>query len=484
MPDGQVTTQEQSRTALKNWLLGSLPVSDVERILGDQNLYTYYSQLLAAYVASGQLDIQTLLQTAPSSETQAATSGLSEAQSNLSNWLLKQYKDQYLPWQIANEGLTEDEANILYGELRDELFPKVPQTQDEKLAWYQKNIGQAPPYTLDKSGNMTVDWSAIDSVIATKGAQPTPVTQTKQYRDFAGWRESQLSEQDKLVSQQQESQARQKLIQAAQVASDYGIPQLAIQGLAPEMADQWMQAQWQTQMARSEQWQKQEAQRRADITTAQTEAESRRIAAQQEQQRQSEIQRVGARLQERLLPMPDTTQSYQEAVSKLVSPAMRQFYKGKESEIFAGAGMEDAMLQWWKMLNEPVVEEAEFQISHLGGYGVSAAGVAEEFGIPYGAAVSTAQRYLADPTATEFATLPEGGRTALEQAVAGARADEEQAQQISSGISRAQELARQPNPWEKYLGGRDWFTEFFTTPRAFRTGGYTQRSLAPSIRRY
>jgi len=510
MPDGQDAGTERGLRAFENWLRMSLPEDQVQRILTGKTfdlstgqvygqLYNYYAQLFANHVAAGRINPQDLLQPeATTAEQQAAASKLTQSQAELSNWLLKQYKDKYLPWRIANEGLTEEEADILYGELRDELFPKIPQTQEEKLAWYTKNIGQAPPYGFDESGNIAVDWSAIDSTIAAKGVQPTPVTQTRQYRDFTGWRENQLGAAEKQALQVEETQARQKLLQASQIASDYGISQSAIQGLAPDMADQWMQAQFETYQAQSKQWQEQEARRREDTLIAMREAESRRIEAQQTARQQGEIQRqveaIQKRLEGQLLPMLDFEKPYGEAVSGLVSPAMRQFYKGKAGEVFAGAGMEEAMTEWWKTLNAPAIEQARLDLQTVGGQLTSptsfleTAGLQSEFGLSPTAAMETATRYLLNPGAPEFATLPTGGRAALEAATGAARgilAEEEVEPMVSTGIVRkAREAAAQPSPWESYLTGKDWFREFFGTPRAYRPGGYAQRGLAPSIRRF
>ena len=491
MPDGQEAAKERGQRAFVAWLRTSLPEDQVQKILTSGTLYNGYAQIFADYVASGQITqeaIQTLLQTAATTpETAAVSSKLTQAQAELSNWMLGEYKSKYLPWQITNQGLTEDEADVLYSELRDSLFPKIPQTQEEKLAWYQKTIGQAPPYKLDTSGNMTVDWSAIDSVLAAKGAQPYPVTQTKQYRDFTSWREGQLSGYEKQLSKYQEGLAKEKLIQASQIASDYGIPQSAIQGLAPDMADQWMQAQWQTQMARSKQEQEQQTKYQADLTTARMEAESRRIAAQQEAHRQQEIQRIDQRTQEKLLPMPDTETQYSEAVKGLVSPAMQQFYKGQYGSTYQAAGMEEAMLQWWKILNSPIIEEGEAMKAAIGrpdalGY-ADTTGLQEQFGISGREAYGAVERYAYNPNAPEFETLPTGGREVLAGTLAAGAVEAEGGggEDYAGALAR---LQKQSSPWENYLTRKDWFTEFLSTPRAYRPGGYTRRSLAPSIRRF
>lgn len=487
MPDGQEAAKERGQRAFLAWLRTSLSEEQVQKILSSGTLYNGYVQIFSDYVASGQIDPNVLLQTTGTeAETKAITEELTQSQAELSNWLLKQYKEKYLPWRITNEGLTEEEGDILYSELRDQLFPKVPQTQEEKAKWFREQYGQALPYNIDVSGATTIDWQAVDAALEAEGVKPKPVSQTQQYRDFVRFRESQLSGYEKNLLKRQESLAKQKLLDAAGVARDYGIPQSAIQSLAPEMADQWMQAQFQTHLARSEQWQEQEQKRQTDLTTTRMEAESRRIAAQQEAYRQQEAARIDQRTQERLLPMPDIEGQYEEVVEGFVSPAQKKFFSGKVGEFFRG-NLEEATIQWWKMLNEPIIQEGEAMKAAIGrpdalGY-VDTTGLQEQFGISKGEAYRAAERYAYNPTAFEFETLPTGGREALAGTLAEARTKAEGAGDEEDYTGALARLRRQPSPWEGYLSSKDWYREFITTPRAYRPGGYTQRSLAPSIRR-
>jgi hypothetical protein len=459
MPDGEGRTPEQERgeQVFQAWLRTQYTPEEVERINSDPSLSWQLRAALAQLINSGVVDAQALLE---QSGGQPAPQAVPQT-NPLNDWFLKEAWTKYLPEEVKSGRLTQREAEDLYARTVAELYPPIPQTPEEMEAYYREKTGKLVPLT--SSGEK--DWIAVQALIAAdKNLQPKSIYETGLYKDYDTWRNKAISTYEKEVAKYQER-------------------------LADEAARrQWEQAQFQTHLAtttaQQEELNKQYEARKQAILGAQM---AQAQAAEQENiaRRYADIDQW---IKDNLLPLPSADVAYQEAIGGLVSPAMQSFFRGKKGRVyqeFVEGAREDPLITWWRELNRPIFERAEEMRKAVGvGVPITTAPL-EALGVSREAALGTIGRFIQQPTSEEFRGLPLESLNALRAATGQSQLSERGT--AGEGISYWMEpepYEPPPNPWETYLGKRDWFKEFYSTPRQFRPGGYTQRKLAPMLRRF
>jgi len=174
--------------------------------------------------------------------------------------------------------------------------------------------------------------------------------------------------------------------------------------------------------------------------------------------------------QARREPMPEPEEAYSSFVEAIVSPAQRQYFQRRLSDIYGKFEREHEGLrqQWWNTLQTFTMGAAQPTPYAPMSSDIAAAeryvGRGEDALQSY---LNTAYRYRQNPASEEFRGLPREAREALGSTAAGIGSWE-------AGVADWSRQAKRRDPWEEYLEKYPAREEWLSLP-PWQRGFYTSR---------
>jgi hypothetical protein len=414
----------------------------------------------------------------------------------LNDWFLEEAR-KYLQDQVRQGLLTPAEANQLYTNAYNELYPDIPDTPEEMEAYYRARTGRSIPLKPGADKKSAVpDYDAVIAEMANdKAIQPKQIFDTSLYYDYDRWRGSN-------VNDDREYQAA--AVAGGETLADYLARQVRKGIITRAEAEQKLtKIAYDTNIAEGKQL-NEAYYKELKLMQESRKAESLQSAANPDNDEEiAKFQKAGetklAELEEELLPYPSSEEAsaaYSESLGDVINPAMKEYAKSVESEKwdkFIAGGGNKAIENWWKELNavklneiertknmyNMFLEEASAPNRAYGGGGGSP--LATILGITPGTAWGSL-------TATQQAGLQSGAQAIPAWQIAGNMRYNEYLRNIyepaAEEARKKEAKAKTYDPWKDYANSQDWYTEFWSAPRSRRPGGTTQRTLAPSIRSY
>jgi hypothetical protein len=407
--------------------------------------------------------------------------------------------NNYFPY-LKSIGYTDLELQQMWENILHSLDP-MPYTDEEIEAYYREK-GEAVP--LDSDGLPDIDY--IERKLKSDPSlRPKQIFQLDIYDKYTTWRKGVKTAKEQESYNQREFEAVR--ISGGETLRDYLSRKVLTGDYTPQQAtEKLMRTGMYTSIGEGMQLneafdkaRKQEQEQWDIYRAGLRQNEVNRIV-------QGEIARVDAELEQKLLPMPTSTElTYQgkKSVSGMESAAMGEFAESRLGGLwqeFMGTGGEKALQEWWKELNMPLIIEAEEKKREIYNRVPTQAGQAaldymtinpnlppeqrqmktgQENIAAWGAMLPYQQKIYQDTMGYDYAGY--AGMPGFDAGVLAEGLQRQAATQKAEQEKRTAGLLAE-NPWQKKLKEQEWYKEFWSTPRAYRPGGYAERSLRPSIK--